>query len=108
MLDAGADYEKPIRRAQRAHASTPTSAPRFRRDHCAADSLKVTAFRGEAPYGGEFIASPQAIASPVFDRRGVAIGSLGPSARISRKALHRMRHGGEAIGFVVVIAPRPP
>src|SRR5262245_15020082 len=43
---------------------------------------------GYALSGGDFIAGAQAIASPVFDRRGVATGSLGlfgPSARFSAK-----------------------
>lgn len=43
---------------------------------------------GYALSGGDFIAGAQAIASPVFDRRGDAIGSLGlfgPSARFPAK-----------------------
>ena len=43
---------------------------------------------GYALSGGDFIAGAQAIASPVFDRRGEAIGSLGlfgPSARFPAK-----------------------
>lgn len=45
---------------------------------------------GYAISSGDFIAGAQAIASPVFDRRGDAIGSLGlfgPSARFSSKQI---------------------